>query len=588
MPPVQWMQWVKRARRWLWTLPAALFLAGLGWALSRAGLAALPEADFTFNNNSEVSTLDPAAVSSIPEGRILRALYEGLVIRDPLDLSILPGAAESWEVSPDGLSWTFRLRPGLTWSNGDPLTASDFAFSFQRLLLPTTASPFASFLFPVVGARDFHGGSGDWDSVGIKTPNALVLRLELESPRSYFLHLLASTALLPVHARSLQEITRLHPENWTARWLAPGNLVTNGPYTLELRRINDRIRLRKNPRYWDEAQVAFGLIDALAVEHWGTALNLYLTGGCDWLDGSVPPLYARKLLGREDFRPSESPYLGLYFYRLNCSRPPLDNVRVRQALALTANREAVCNQLLGIGQEPCTSFVPWGRLGDYVSPMQDLSNLPGARRLLASAGLPPETLGAPLVIHYNTAESHRDIAEILADTWKSALGLDIRFANQEWKVWLDSQNHLDYQISRSSWIADYPDASSFLSIFTSDNPNNRTGWKNAAFDELIARSERELDAKKRNRLLAAAERILIEEVPAIPIYSYVAQNVVNPRLGGFHGNLLNEQNPKFWYWKSDDELWQERRLRVGSLESVPARGPKAGLYPKGSRRGGGR
>lgn len=572
-----------RARSWLWTAPAAILVLGLGWAAALASRSHLPAADFTFNNNSEVSTLDPAAVSSVPEGRILRALYEGLVIRNPENLAILPGAAESWETSADGLHWSFHLREGLVWSNGDPLTAADFVFSFQRLLLPATASPFASFLFAVSGAEDFHAGRGptgspDWNAVGIKAIDARNLNIDLASPRPYFLQLLATTALLPVHMQSMQAMQQRYRERWMSEWPKPKNLVTNGPFVLGLRRINDRIRLLRNTRYWDAHKVAFGTIDALAVEHWGTSLNMYLTGGLDWLDGSVPPLFVTKMLGREDFRPDAAPYLGLYFYRLNCTKPPLDDVRVRRALALSINRDDVCAKLLKAGQEPCTSFVPWGHIGDYTSPRAQAQNAGVAKRLLAQAGFTAQHPLEKLSIHYNTAESHRDIAEVIANAWKNTLGIDVGFSNQEWKVWLDSQNKLEYQISRSSWIADYPDASSFLGVFTSNNPNNRTGWKNATFDELMARSERELNPERRNQLLVKAEQILLDEVPAIPIYSYVAQNVVNPRLGGFSNNVLNEQNPKFWYWKSDDELKRERRERASSLELVAAPGPSAGLY----------
>jgi oligopeptide transport system substrate-binding protein len=456
-------------------------------------------------------------------------------------------------------------------------------FSFQRLLHPQTASPFAQFLFPVVGAREFHAGRGpkgpaDWNSVGIKSPVALSLVLELEQPCAYLLELAATTALLPVNPKNLKDMHQRFPQRWMAEWLKPQNLVTNGPYTLGERRINDRIRLVRNPKYWDTRSVAFDSIDALAIEQGGTALNMYLTGGCDWLDGGVPSMFVGEMLGREDFRPADSPYLGLYFYRLNCTQPPLNDVRVRRALYLTTPRDLICDQLLKAGQQRCMTFVPWGRLGSYESPYVPGEDLPEARKLMASAGFTARKPLGPLAIHYNTSESHRDIAEIIGDVWKTAFGVDVRFANQEWKVWLDSQNRLDYQISRSSWIADYADASSFLGIFTSDNPNNRTGWKNAQFDALIARSEVEMNPIARNKLLHAAETILIAEVPAIPIYSYVAQNVVNPRLGGFGNNMLNEQNPKFWYWKDDEELWQERRARVGALEFVAAPGPAQGRY----------
>jgi oligopeptide transport system substrate-binding protein len=274
------------------------------------------------------------------------------------------------------------------------------------------------------------------------------------------------------------------------------------------------------------------------------------------------------------------------------TKPPLDDVRVRQALSMTVNRKAVAEGLLKAGQSSLYTLVPWGKIGAYESPEREevdtdttfdnesaRQTAQKARKLLAEAGYGPRGKPfPPIEIHYNTSESHRDIAEVIAQGWKIALGIEVRFVNQEWKVWLDSQQNLEYQISRSSWIADYPDAYSFLNVFESDNPNNRTGWKNARYDSLLSQAAGEPLIQKRVQLLREAETILLDQAPILPIYSYVTQNLVNPRLGGFHSNQLNEQYPKYWYWKSDAELSEVRAELPKNLVRSEAPGPRAGLY----------
>jgi oligopeptide transport system substrate-binding protein len=255
---------------------------------------------------------------------------------------------------------------------------------------------------------------------------------------------------------------------------------------------------------------------------------------------------------------------------------------VRQAFNATINRRLITLSVLRAGQSPLTTLIPWGRVGNYQSPAPSAEDNAGggARRLLAQAGYGPQGKPLPPIeIHYNTDATHRDIAMILADTWKRLLGADVRLVNQEWKVWLDSQEHLEYDLSRSSWIADYPDAYSFLSVFESDNANNRTGWKNARYDALLAQAANELVPAARNALLQQAEKILLDELPIFPIYSYVSQNLVNPRLGGFSTNVLNEELPKAWYWKSDEELEASRSSGPRALQHAPAPGPHEGLYP---------
>ncbi len=590
----------ERGRRIRHGLAAALVLALVATFLSLARGARLERADFAFNNGAEVTTLDPAAVSGQPEGRVLLALYEGLTVPDPRTLASLPGAAEAWEVSADGLRYLFHLRAGLQWSNGDPCGAQDFEWSWQRLLAPETSAEYAYLLWCVRGARAFtlsaaQGAARNelWKEVGIRARDARTLEVELEHPTPYFLALTGYHPLFPVHRASLERARERFPDSWQTAWIRPDLLVTNGPYLLSERRVNDRLRLTRNPAYWDADSVAFETIDVLAVEHYGTILNLYLAGEVDWVD-RVPPNLVPRLLPREDFAPA--PYLASYFYRVNVTRPPLNDPRVRRALALSIDRRSICEKIGRKGERPSWSLTPPGLEGyprpemAHASVAPDLSDYDAAfaqdcaraRELLREAGLGQESSPA-VAIHYNTSEAHRDIAEVIAEGWKRALGIDARLVNQEWKVYLDTQKTLGYDVSRSSWIADYADPNTFLDVFVGGGENNRTGWSAARYDELLRQAAGELDRERRLECLARAESILLEELPVFPIYGYVSQNLVNPRLGGFFENPRDLHPPKFFYWMDDEELVQRRSQLSADRRVVPARGPAAGLYPRRAR-----
>jgi oligopeptide transport system substrate-binding protein len=543
-------------------LALALLLAALGLGLALAGRGRIERADLVFDNGSEVETLDPSAVTAQADGRVASALFEGLTVKDPRTLEPLPGAAESWELAQDGLALTFRLREA-RWSNGDPLGAEDFLWSWRRLLEPETAAPYAYHLWCVRGARAFSRSSAAeraarWTEVGLSAPDARTLRVELERPTPYFLALTASPALFPVHRRSLEHFRHRFPERWESEWIRPGHLVSNGPFRLVERRVNDRLRLVKNREYWDAGSVALRSIDVLACEHAGTALNLYLAGEVDWID-RVPAALVPRLLERDDFRPA--PYLASAFYRVNTTRPPFDDRRVRRALALALDRAALCARVLGKGESPSWSLTPPGLAGYARPEMAHAARGAGgaaeahardveeARALLVEAGFGPGRPLPPLEIHFNTSETNRAVAEVIAAGWRAALGLEVRLLNQERKAYLDAQRTLAYDVSRSSWIGDYPDANTFLEVFVGGGENNRTGWSDARYDALVAAAAREGDGARRLALLAEAEAILLAELPILPLHGFVSQNLVRPRLGGFFANLQDEHPPKFWHWK---------------------------------------
>ncbi len=659
--------------------------------------ARLERADFVFNNGNEVRTLDPSTVTGIAEGNVIRALFEGLTVQDPSTLEPRPGMASSWEVTADGKTYTFHLRPDACWirpgtdserfaERGDPVTAHDFVRSWERLLHPSTAAEYAYQLWCVRGARPYslmpddryygpvpagpwirieddgrarlglHGSwleetaapdlplailvePGDeveshdpvleieharlparvagrilavnpdaprtvgelaedpfeggwllelepaegaieralaegailaadvarrtvyWPHVGVRADDDHTLVVELARPTPYFLDLTAFYPLYPVHVKSLEEAKARWPDMWQVEWVRPANLVTNGPFRIVERRINDRIRLARNPVYWDVENVAMRTIDVLAVQHLVTSLNLYLTGEVDWIS-AVPTNLVPRLRERDDFAPS--PHFGSYFYRVNVGRPPLDDVRVRRALALAIDRRAICEKILKAGQIPSWAFVPHG-LADYPrselehgTPRPDLSDYDEvfaadcarARELLAEAGYGEGGASLPpIAIHYNTSETHRDIAEVVTDGWRRMLGIDAKLSNQEWKVYMDAQRSLDYDVSRSSWMGDFVDPVNFLNIFRTGSANNRTGWSDARYDALLDEAAAEVDEERRLELLSRAEAVLMAELPILPIYTYVTQNMVNPRLGGFGENVLDVHFLKFLYWR---------------------------------------
>ncbi len=539
---------------------ALILVAGtlLGAALVAlaGGGARLDPPDFAFTNPGEVASLDPAAVTGVPEMKVARFLYEGLVVADPRTLEPRPGVAESWEISPDGLRYTFHLRGDARWSNGDPVTAEDFRYSFERLLAPATAAEYAGQLWYVRGAEAYTSEvdaagrpAHEFSSVGIRVADARTLVLELAAPTPFFLDVLAGVPLMPVHRGNLEALQRRFPQSWRVEWLRPEHLVTNGPYVVALRRVNDRIRFVKNEFYWDAAEVAFRSVDCLAVEHLETALNLYLTGAVGWCN-DVPAAALDALRERADFH--HAPYLASGFYRLNTTRPPLDDVRVRRALALCVDREALAARVLRAGESPSWSLLPPAIRGArpqllrHGTPGEDLAE---ARALLAAAGYGPGLRALPPIeILFATQSTNKDVAEVVADGWRRALGVQTHLANQEARVALDSQKNLRYDVSRSSWVGDHPDALGFLEIFVSGSVNNRTGWSSARYDALLARARSARDPE-RAALLEQAEALLLEELPIVPLWSFVTRNLVDPALEGFEENALDVHVPKFWRWR---------------------------------------
>ncbi|RKY22009.1 MAG: peptide ABC transporter substrate-binding protein [Planctomycetota bacterium] len=509
----------------------ALLLLLLTGALSLGADSSLPRADFSFCNQDEPASLDPALATGFTESRVVGALFEGLTRLDPKSLEVLPGVARSWEVSDDGLSWSFHIRPEARWSNGEGLVAEDLRWSFLRLLAPGATWPSGSLLHSVVGARAYSlPGSpslGDAHSVGIAAPRPDLLRITLQRPNAALPKILAAPALAPVHRASV--------ERWGSAWAQAGRMVCNGPFTLELRRLKDRIRLARNPLYWGADAVTLERVDALTANGKTTQLNLYLTGAVDWMIKPPAGLFD-ELEGRSDL--IVGPQYGSTFLRFNVRRPHLSDARVRRALSLALDRASLAHHVLRMGHRATAAYVPSDQLGASPPPAP-VPDPERARELLAQAGYPGGAGLPTLELLFPRDESARDLCEAVAETWRRELGVNARLAVQTRKVYYDSSAQGLYDVAWSSWIGDWLDPANFLDVFHSRGASNRTGWAEPAYDELLSAAEQANQPAARAALLAQAERLLLRACPIAPIAQRVNVNLVSPRVTGFHDNLLD-------------------------------------------------
>ena len=357
---------------------------------------------------------------------------------------------------------------------------------------------------------------------GLETPDDKTFVVNLSDPIPYFPNIVAFYPLFPVNRKCVET-------HGSPMWTSVENIVTNGPYKLQMRRLRDRLRLVKNEDYYAADSVSLKTIDFLSLEGQNTALNMYETGQIQWVT-QPPETVIEELKDRDDFY--NAPQLSTYFYRLNVKRPPLDNVLVRRAIAMAIDRAEIVEEVTKVGQIPAFTIVPPGLAG-YESAEGFKENIAEARKLLVEAGYPGGRGIPKLTILYNTQEAHRSIAEVIQQQLQNNLNISIDLQNMEWGSFLDKVQQTDYQIARAGWIADYPDPNTFLDLWVTGGPQNNTNWSNADFDKLIEDAAKEGDPKKRLEILTQAEQIFVSELPAIPIYFYTSINIVKPNIKGF-------------------------------------------------------
>jgi oligopeptide transport system substrate-binding protein len=503
----------------------------------------LPEGDgwkkfpqeLVFNNGAEPESLDPAIVTGVLEGRLISALFEGLVNLDPETLEARPGVAASWDISADGLTYIFHMRDNAKWSDGSAVVADDFLRSWRRVLEPKTAAPYAYQLFPVSGAEDFHAGKVDFAQVGISTPDEHTVKVTLRSPCAYFLDLVAFQTLVPV-PRGI--------EAFGERWVRPEHMISNGPYKLQSWEPRQSIVMVSNPEYWDRELCKLTKITALPYDDLETAYKRYQDGKLDWMP-AIPQPKVDEIKRLPDYY--VMPYLGTYFFRFNVEKPPFDDARVRKAFSLAIDRKDITDHVLKSGEEPTGAFCP--PVSGY-EPIKGLSfDRDQAKKLFAEAGYGDGGKKFPQVeLLYNTSESHKQIAEAVVQHWRTVLGVSVSLRNSEWKTFLAALDQKDYQIGRSSWIGDYNDPNTFFDMFVTNGGNNQTGWSNKTYDELVKKSQLEIDPAKRLALFAEMERILVvDECPIAPIYRYVNKGLLRERVRGWFENI-RDQHPFQYIW----------------------------------------
>jgi oligopeptide transport system substrate-binding protein len=486
-------------------------------------------------NGAEPSDLDPQTITGIPERDIVCTLFEGLTRSDPKTLEARPGVAESWEVSPDGMLYTFHLRPGVTWSDGVPLTARDFYASFRRMLTPTLASDNADQLYMVVNAEAYHKGTlKDFDQVGFKVIDDHTLEIRLLYPAPFLVKTMASRSWFPVPMHVLEKFG--NPLIQGSPWTKPGNLVGNGPFVLKAWSPHSYIDVVRSPTYWNRATVKLNGIRFIPIENQPAEEAAFRSGQLHKTERV--PLTKIAVYRRE--APEKlhiNPYSGVYYYNFNVNRAPFTDVRIRRALAMAVDREGLVKNVTLAGETPAYHFTPEGLEG-YVSTARTKFDFEEARRLLAEAGYPGGQGLPPITLLFNTAENHRLIAETLQQTWKRELGIDLVLENQEWKVYLDNMQGQRYQLCRAGIIMEPFDPSQFLRVFTTDSGFNRTGWSDPEYDRLYEEVMRTPDQSKRLVLMQQMEKILTDAMPILPIYYYTNQFLMATSVHDWVGNLM--------------------------------------------------
>jgi oligopeptide transport system substrate-binding protein len=533
------MPFFQRARRILSRARFCVFLRFLPVFVFSAGRSkSEPPADITIINGVEPESLDPAIITGQADGRVVMGLFEGLTRLNEKTARPEPAMAEKWEISPDGLTYTFHLRTNLLWSTGEPITTADVVYSWIRALDPLTASEYAGQLFYVKNGEAFTTGKiKDPAQVGVHALDPYTLRVELEHPTPFFIDLCAFETLTVVPRQTIQK--------YGDRWLMAQPVPCSGPYQLGYWHLNDKIRLIKNTNYWDAAKTQSGIIDMLPVGSPDAALNLYIHGQADivWDKSLVPTDLIDLLLRRPDFHSFS--YLGTYFIRFNVTKKPFDDARVRRAMGLVIDRERLVNKITRAGEQPAYQLVPPGT-ANYLPLNTTNYNPELARKLMAEAGY-KNGQGFPTFEYLfdasagGSAKVHEDIAVEMQQMWHDNLGIQMNMRQLEWKVYLSAQAHLDYQVMRSSWIGDYNDPNTFLTMFTSTDGNNHTGWNNPRYDALIHDANEEPDAPRRAEIFKEAEKLLIDEdAPIIPLFYYVGINYFDTnRIQGIYQNVLD-------------------------------------------------
>ncbi|MFK3704764.1 ABC transporter substrate-binding protein [Klebsiella sp. NPDC088457] len=496
------------------------------------------------NNGSEPASLDPHKVESDVEFNIISDLFEGLVSVSPQG-EIQPRLAEKWE-NKDNTVWTFHLRPGATWSDGTAITARDIVWSWQRLVSPLTASPYASYPgnMHIVNAQDIAQGKKAPETLGARAIDDSTFEVTLTQPNAAFLAMLVHPSLVP--------IDKVLVTHFGEQWTKPEHIVTSGAYKLSAWVVNERIVAERNPRYWDNAHTVINKVTWLPIHSEAADVNRYKAGEID-IVYTVPINQFAQLKKTMGDQLNVSPQLATYYYEFNTTRAPFNDPRVRLALNMALDKDIIAEKVLGQGQRPAW-LISQPDIGgvklqnpDYASWPRD-RRIAEAKKLLSEAGYSDSH---PLVFNllYNTSESHQRVAIAVSSMWKKNLGVEAKLQNQEWKTMLDTMHTHNFDAVRYAWIADYDDAATFLNNFRTGDSENTSQYSNPAYDEALKSAAKAPDVVTRGQFYQQAEDLLGKDVPAVPVYHYVRTHLVKPWVGGFTPDKLGYYFTKDMYIK---------------------------------------
>ncbi|NIF48039.1 MULTISPECIES: ABC transporter substrate-binding protein [Enterobacteriaceae] len=524
------------------TFSKSLVALGLLSAISSAWAADVPpgtelaaKQELVRNNGSEPASLDPHKVESDVESNIIGDFFDGL-IRVKNDGSIEPHLAEKWD-NQDNKVWTFHLRPGIKWSNGEPITAQDVVWSWKRLVDPKTGSPYATYpgTMHIENANDIAEGKKPVDSLGVKALDANTVQVTLDQPTSAFLLMLGHTSMVPVSEAAV--------EKFGDKWTQPANFVSSGPYKLSQWVVNEKVVGERNKQYWDDAHTVINKVTYLPVTSGTADINRYKAGEID-ITYTVPETLFASLKKSIPDQVHITPYLSTYYYEFNTTKAPFNDPRVRLALNLALDKDIIAGKVLGQGQKPAW-LVSQPKIGgitlkpaEYGSWSHD-KRVAEAKKLLAEAGF-NESHPLQFNLLYNTSESHQRIAIAASSMWKKNIGVEAKLQNQEWKTMLDTKRTGNYDLVRYGWIADYDDAATYLNNFRTGDSQNSSKYSNPAYDEIIAKASQATTQEERAKYYQQAEDILAKDVPTIPIYHYVKVQLVKPYVGGYAPSTLGK------------------------------------------------
>ncbi|HUO09813.1 MAG TPA: peptide ABC transporter substrate-binding protein [Phycisphaerae bacterium] len=510
----------------------------------------------------DVKTLDVGQMSWMNDIRTAMALWEGLATYGPDSLKPIPGAAESWEISPDQKTYTFHLRKNAKWSNGDPVTSADFLFAWKRVFEPATRANYVTLMYVIEGAEEYAKLRGDnkpadWSTVGVRAPDPYTLVVKLKYPRSYFLDLCAFPTFFPVNEKAMAPFLNDPGDpskGFREQWERSPNLVTNGAYFLKDWKFKQHLLMEPNAYYWDRGNVKCDQLVITSIADQRAALLAYQSGTVDVLT-TVPQQFGEDLLkqmdeGRTDIH--YRPVFGTFYYIFNCTKAPLTDARVRKALSLAVDREKITTDVMRMRNRPLGLFVPPDAIPGYKSPEALEPNVEEAKRLLAEAGYPGGKGMRSIEIVYNTEGSHGKIAQAIGQMWETNLGVKVTYrALERGSFATVRQIEHSFDVARAGWYGDYTDPTTWLNLAATGDENNDGLYSNPEYDALLAKAAAAPDAQMRLDLLSEAEGMLVQkEFPFLYLYQYCDGFMYDgKKIGGLEMNVRMLTELKWIYRK---------------------------------------